>query len=77
LVSPRVRHFDELDTNAVTFDLGDGPSIRVCDLDDQIRMKRASGRPKDRIELEVLGAVRVKRRRTEPRDESGRVDSKR
>jgi hypothetical protein len=53
-----VRHFDELAANAVVFDLGDGVHVEVCALDDLIRMKRASGRPKDRIELEVLGAVR-------------------
>lgn len=30
----------------------------VASLDDLIRMKRAAGRPKDRIELEILGALR-------------------
>jgi hypothetical protein len=29
----------------------------VAALEDLIRMKRAAGRPKDRIELEVLGAL--------------------
>jgi hypothetical protein len=33
--------------------------IDVVDLDDLIAMKRAAGRPKDRIEVEVLEAVRL------------------
>ena len=61
--------FDELSANAVTFDLGDGLSVDVCDLDDLIRMKRAAGRPKDRIELEVLGAVRDERTRKDGRSD--------
>lgn len=32
--------------------------VKVVSLDDLIRMKRAAGRPKDRIELEILGALR-------------------
>lgn len=35
-----------------------GVQIRVASLDDLITMKRAAGRPKDRIELEILGALR-------------------
>jgi len=35
-----------------------GVPIRVASLDDLIAMKRAAGRPKDRIELEILGALR-------------------
>jgi predicted nucleotidyltransferase len=50
--------FEELSRNAVEFDVGEGLKLPVCDLDDLIRMKRAAGRPKDRIELEVLAAVR-------------------
>jgi predicted nucleotidyltransferase len=61
-----VRDFSELAANAVRFDLGGGVSVDVCDLEDLIRMKRASGRPKDRIELEVLGAVRDERSDLEP-----------
>jgi hypothetical protein len=56
-----VNGFDELITNVVEFDLGDGLVLPVCDLDDLIRMKRAAGRTKDRIELEVLAAVRDER----------------
>jgi hypothetical protein len=53
-----VQGFDELAANAAEFDLGEGLVVSVCHLDDLIRMKRAAGRPKDRIELEVLTAVR-------------------
>lgn len=35
-----------------------GVRVRVAGLDDLMAMKRAAGRPKDRIELEILGAVR-------------------
>lgn len=35
-----------------------GVSVRVAALDDLIAMKRAAGRPKDRVELEILGALR-------------------
>lgn len=49
--------FVELDANAFDIDL-DGLVVRTASLDDLIRMKRAAGRPKDRIELEVLGALR-------------------
>ena len=56
-----VKDFNQLAVNAATFDLGGGVVVQVCDLDDLIRMKRAAGRPKDRIELEVLTAVRDER----------------
>jgi len=49
--------FAELDRNAADFDL-EGLTVRVASLDDLIRLKRAAGRPKDRIEVEVLGALR-------------------
>jgi hypothetical protein len=58
-----VKDFNELAVNAATFDLGDGVVVQVCELDDLIRMKRAAGRPKDRIELEILTAVREERER--------------
>ena len=35
-----------------------GVEVRVASLEDLIAMKRAAGRPKDRIELEILGALR-------------------
>jgi hypothetical protein len=60
-----VKDFDELAVNATSFDLGGGVIVSVTDLDDLIRMKRAAGRPKDRIELEILTAVREERERNE------------
>jgi predicted nucleotidyltransferase len=35
-----------------------GVQVRVASLSDLIDMKRAAGRPKDRVELEILGALR-------------------
>jgi hypothetical protein len=49
--------FDELLAGSQEVDLG-GYTIRVASIQDLIRMKRASGRPKDLIEVEVLGALR-------------------
>ena len=49
--------FDELERTADRMDL-DGLSVLVASIDDLIRMKRASARPKDLIEVEVLGALR-------------------
>lgn len=50
--------FDELADGAVPFDV-DGLTVLVASIDDLIRMKRAAGRPKDLIEVEVLGAVQA------------------
>ena len=52
--------FDDLDAAATTEDI-DGLSIRVASIEDLIRMKRAAGRPKDRIALEWLTALRDER----------------
>ena len=49
--------YEELAANTIVLDVEDLP-LKVASLDDLIRMKEASGRPKDRIELEVLGALR-------------------
>ncbi|MGI8707513.1 MAG: hypothetical protein ACR2LG_04855 [Actinomycetota bacterium] len=49
--------YRELAANAITLDV-EGLPLKVASLDDLMRMKEASGRPKDRIELEVLGALR-------------------
>jgi hypothetical protein len=35
-----------------------GSRLHVASLDDLMAMKRAAGRPKDRVELEILGALR-------------------
>lgn len=42
----------------VDAELDDGLVVRIASLDDPIRIKRAAGRPKDRVELEILGALR-------------------
>lgn len=49
--------YTDLVRTAVESDL-DGIHVLVADIDDLIRMKRAAGRPKDLIELEILGALR-------------------
>ncbi len=49
--------FPDLIRKALTGLIGETP-IKAAALDDLIRMKRAAGRPKDRIELEILGALR-------------------
>jgi predicted nucleotidyltransferase len=49
--------FEALAASARTAELM-GIRVLVASLDDLIAMKRAAGRPKDRIELEILGAVR-------------------
>ena len=49
--------FEALMRSAELLDLF-GTRIRIASLDDLIAMKRAAGRPKDRVELEILGALR-------------------
>ena len=49
--------FDELERNADELDL-DGLRVKVAAIDDLIRMKRAAGRRKDLVELEILAALR-------------------
>jgi hypothetical protein len=49
--------FADLDGSATDVDL-DGLVVGVCSLDDLIRMKRAAGRPQDRIAVEWLSALR-------------------
>jgi hypothetical protein len=49
--------YDDLAADADELDLG-GLRAWVASVDDLIRMKLAAGRPKDRIEAEVLGALR-------------------
>jgi hypothetical protein len=57
-----VSGFEEIVRDAVELDL-DGLTVSVASIDDLIRMKRAAGRPKDLIEVEVLAAVRDEVRR--------------
>lgn len=49
--------FADLARTATEMDLGT-VRVRVAALEDLMRMKRASGRPKDSIELEILAALR-------------------
>ncbi len=49
--------YDDLVVRASDVDL-DGLTVKVASIEDLIRMKRAAGRPKDRVELEILGALR-------------------
>ncbi|HJP89222.1 MAG TPA: hypothetical protein VJ850_09335 [Candidatus Limnocylindrales bacterium] len=51
------RGFDDLVRSAMPYDFG-GRNVLVANIDDLIRMKRAAGRPKDLIEIELLGALR-------------------
>lgn len=50
--------FEDLATRALVYDLGENLQALVCSLEDLIRMKEASGRPKDRAHLDLLQALR-------------------
>jgi len=52
-----VESFDELERNVERMELG-GLTVPVASIDDLIAMKSAAARPKDLIEVEVLGALR-------------------
>ncbi|MBI4259915.1 MAG: hypothetical protein HY658_05060 [Actinobacteria bacterium] len=58
------RGFEDLDGGAETFEV-DGVRVRVASVDDLIRMKRASGRPKDRQHELWLRALRQEIERPE------------
>jgi predicted nucleotidyltransferase len=49
--------YETLSGNAIDAEIA-GVHVRLAGLDDLIAMKRAAGRPKDRVELEILGALR-------------------
>ncbi len=49
--------YERLRTTAVSTTVA-GQPVLIASLADLIDMKRAAGRPKDRIELEILGALR-------------------
>lgn len=55
--------YHDLRVNAEEIDLGEGLRVWFTSLDDLIRMKRASRRRKDLIELEILEAVLDERRK--------------
>lgn len=52
------RGFEDLDAAATTERLGVDLPVRVASVEDLIRMKRASGRSKDRLHLPELEALR-------------------
>ena len=54
---PGMESYEGLAAHAVTMDL-ESVSIRVASLDDLMSMKKAAGRRKDLIELEILAALR-------------------
>jgi hypothetical protein len=58
------RGYADLADRAVLADM-DGIEVLVASIDDLIRMKQAAGRPKDLIEVEVLGALRDELERLE------------
>lgn len=49
--------YESLTEHAIRATVADVP-VLIASLDDLIAMKRAAGRPKDRVELEILGALR-------------------
>jgi hypothetical protein len=53
--------FDDVRSRATAVVIDTDLRVLVCSLDDLIRMKRAANRPKDRIELEILAAVKEER----------------
>jgi hypothetical protein len=59
--------YEQLAPTAERMRIGADLEIRVASLDELIRMKRATGRTKDRIELETLSALRDVRERRESR----------
>jgi hypothetical protein len=52
------RGFGDLAAGATPFEIADGVTVFVASIDDLIRMKRASGRTKDLLQLEHLEALR-------------------
>ena len=55
--------YADLTQAAEAMPVGGGLRVFVCSIDDLVRMKRAAGRTKDRLELEHLGALRDERDR--------------
>ncbi|MGH9399052.1 MAG: hypothetical protein ACRD00_01695 [Thermoanaerobaculia bacterium] len=49
--------FDQLARTAEEMEIAKGLRVRVAVIEDLIKMKRAAGRPKDLIEVEVLSAL--------------------
>ena len=53
--------YADLQKSATELTIDADTRVLVCSLDDLMRMKRAANRPKDRIELEILAAVKEER----------------
>lgn len=53
--------YEDLIKSAGSFDLGEGCVVHVVSLSDLMRMKAATGRPKDLVALEILEALRQER----------------
>ena len=49
--------FDQLARTAEEMEIAKGVRVRVAAIEDLIKMKRAAGRPKDLIEVEILSAL--------------------
>jgi hypothetical protein len=50
--------YEALERTAAVKNLGTGLAVKVAALEDIMLMKKAAGRPKDLIELEILGKLR-------------------
>jgi len=57
------RGYADLVSSASREEIGDGLVVQVTSLDDLLRMKRAAGRRKDLLEVEILSAVKEERER--------------
>jgi hypothetical protein len=53
--------YPDLVKNATEVELDEDLRVAICSIDDLIRMKRAAARPKDKIEVEILTAVKEER----------------
>jgi len=56
--------YNDLLKNASQVELEPGVFVTVASLEDLLRMKRAAGRPKDRIAVEILSALKEERERS-------------
>ena len=55
------RGYPDLVERAHEVEIAADVRVHVCSLDDLLRMKRAANRPKDRIEVEILSALKEER----------------